>query len=214
MKQRKGFVSNSSSSSFIVDTNNPIQLAKDMLDILHQQALDFDEPKKDVKTWFTKYRKALDNLTDKLPEGTDGIVLPSCNYDTYIVLDKDYDRCLVTTCNNTNWDDIVHRMNITENEEALLNKLVNKCKFFDVRSGLVLGYPIYTEKNYICAKCKEKYYEYYLTLKNEKVCGSCFEIMDKSCMVSVIPISEDKMLKIDTKLAAIEKIIGELRKDI
>ena len=181
MKQRNGFVSNSSSSSFIVQTGNAIELAKQMLEIVRNDWMDWDDKKIKASTrvLFKKYCDRLNDIGDKLPEGADGIMLPSTNYDTYILPDTGrLDRCFVTTCNNQNWDAIIGQTSITETEEELMHKVISKSTFFDVRTGLVLHYPIYPNKSFICPKCKDKYFEYYLTLDNHKICGRCHKQMD------------------------------------
>mgnify|MGYP003590413098 CR=1 FL=1 len=181
MRSRIGYVSNSSSSSFIVQTKDPIDLARQMLEIVRDDWLDWGDNKIRNKTkgMFKQCFDNLDSLGGKL-HGADGIMLPSTNYDTYILPCEDWygDKCLVTTCNNQNWDNIGHITSISDTEEYLLNRLVSKSVFFDVRSGLVLHYPTYPEGSFECPKCKEKYFEYYLTLDNHKICGSCHKQMD------------------------------------
>ena len=180
MKVRNGFVSNSSSTSFIIDSTNVFNVAKDMLDIIKQEWLDWDDnkvTKAKTKKQFSKYYDNIAKLKSILPEGCDGIMMPSCNYDTYIVLDKDENRCLVATCNNHHWDDL-HYTSIDEGEDSLLHAVVRKSKFFDVRSGLVLNYPIYLAGKFKCPSCSAEFWEYYLTQDGKAVCGSCFKVID------------------------------------
>jgi len=95
MKIRNGFVSNSSSSSFlinIVDNYNSIgELAKEM--ILQR---DYDDDQELIEI--------IDNaIKDQKYSGNDSIYFNSCNYNTFIIkLDEEY--VFIETCNNVQWD--------------------------------------------------------------------------------------------------------------
>jgi len=91
MKIRQGFVSNSSSSSFIIKKDeqykNVFELAKAMLPMVN-------------------YKPQLDEILNRI-ENSDrnpdtSVRFYSCNYDTYIKSHGDY--MLVNTCNNEDWD--------------------------------------------------------------------------------------------------------------
>ena len=91
MKIRSGFVSNSSSSSFIIEKNdeykNINELARYMVGRVGYN--DNKQPIYDL----------LDNSTK---DPNTNIMFYSCNYDTYIY---DYGKyMLVNTCNNEDWD--------------------------------------------------------------------------------------------------------------
>jgi len=106
MKIRNGFVSNSSSSSFILklDEKYPdtISIAKSMLKNKYDDYADDDN---DGEWWKPSMKRAFKNLK-RLKKEDDPyipIYFTSCNYNTYIVpLTNDY--VLIETCNNTRWD--------------------------------------------------------------------------------------------------------------
>ena len=114
MKIRNGFVSNSSSSSFILrfgDENFPdtVSIAESMLKDKYA-----DYGYDGYTGWQETAAKAFKNI-EKLKKAGDPyipIYFSSCNYNTYIIpLTTEY--VLVETCNNTNWsvsdsDSVVH----------------------------------------------------------------------------------------------------------
>lgn len=93
MKVRIGFVSNSSSSSFVIpkkEYSSVFDLAKKMI------------PSRD---WQDSDNELIRKIEESEIRGMDkntSICFQSCNYETYIVLYKDY--YLVSTCNNHSWD--------------------------------------------------------------------------------------------------------------
>ncbi len=95
MKIRQGFVSNSSSSSFVVSSNDyatVFDLAKKMLEIR-----DEDGGWKNTKT---------EKINQALREGKDpntSIYFATGNYDTYII--RAFNHYLVMTCNNHRFDE-------------------------------------------------------------------------------------------------------------
>lgn len=109
MKIRNGFVSNSSSSSFIISTEHFKSVRELATYMIKKQIEEFDD---DSEEWQDSYRiriKRLNNI-----EENQAVSFPSCNYDTYIR--KVGNAFFVSTCNNTNW----HLWNYS------LNKLPNE----------------------------------------------------------------------------------------
>ena len=98
MKVRKGFVSNSSSSSFIVSKGgrykNSLQLAEHMLTIRNA----------DYDSWEDTELEKIRRSRERQLNQDISVTFPSCNYDTFITVKPD--RFLVSTCNNTDWDDV------------------------------------------------------------------------------------------------------------
>jgi len=118
MKIRNGFVSNSSSSSFIISVNDfPTvrSLAKYMLKRKIAEYDDYyDEDKEDIfdKTLIKKLKNIDENQN---------VSFPSCNYDTYI---RKVDDCyLVATCNNTDWDLNEYNIRLTDNAKEELTRI-------------------------------------------------------------------------------------------
>ena len=100
MKTRLGFVSNSSSSSFILNLKNDKQFEKKLNDLVKCLAEDRqswnDEPEDKIE--YNKVMNAYKRLK-RLPIWSDilsgklGIQFPSCNYDTYIIAIADKLYC-------------------------------------------------------------------------------------------------------------------------
>jgi hypothetical protein len=107
MKIRQGFVSNSSSSSFIVMAENSMEVFRAMTKIVKRE---YNEEWRgsDSEGWFethwADHIKEFESSHNKYFNG--GIILPfTCNYETYIFPSVD-GKCLVETCNNHEWDDL------------------------------------------------------------------------------------------------------------
>ena len=96
MKTRQGFVSNSSSSSFILSKDSydsVFDLAKEMI-----PARDWESDNDLIKKIEEAEIRGMDPNTS--------ISFNSCNYETYIVKYKDY--YLISTCNNHCWQDHIN----------------------------------------------------------------------------------------------------------
>lgn len=114
MKVRNGFVSNSSSSSFII-SNKKFATVSDLAKYMIKQKMQ-DEGS-------NKYDKLLIKNLSKIDKNRN-MSFPSCNYDTYIR--KVGDCYLVATCNNTYWDLYDYRTILTDNAKEELAELMNK----------------------------------------------------------------------------------------
>ena len=117
MKVRNGFVSNSSSSSFILKKNenfpNSYSLAASMIKIR-----DWDNDKYLIEKMIEKVEKG---------EGYENISFNSCNYDTYIVDVGDYLLC--NTCNNHNHYEITNygeHVNSNNLPDDIKNEYIDK----------------------------------------------------------------------------------------
>jgi hypothetical protein len=101
MKIRKGFVSNSSSSSFILNLKSEKQLEK-KIDALIRERLDNCNTWNEDKSESKKEQNIIKNRYNRLKRtgtwndimsGKLGLALPSCNYNTYIVRKDDRVYC-------------------------------------------------------------------------------------------------------------------------
>lgn len=106
MKIRNGFVSNSSSSSFILkfDETYPdtISIAESMLKNKFDEWIEYDDVDEGDPIINRSY-KNVQHFKKNSYDPYTPIFFRSCNYDTFIVpITKDY--VFVDTCNNTHWD--------------------------------------------------------------------------------------------------------------
>lgn len=118
MKIRNGFVSNSSSSSFLIKKNerfpDTVSIAENMIIDLIKDYTDYGHNYPDEKIYDNiKYLK---NNYSNVP-----IMFRSTNYDTYIV-DIGEGYFFIDTCNNVNWDIKKFSENILPDE---LKKMYN-----------------------------------------------------------------------------------------
>ena len=115
MKVRSGFVSNSSSSSFILKFNDRFpdtaSIAENMIKDKFDDWVDFGDIE-EGDPFMSKVYNNLEKFKSKHYNPRTPIFFKSCNYDTYIVpITENY--VLIDTCNNTDWSiqydsDVVH----------------------------------------------------------------------------------------------------------
>jgi hypothetical protein len=178
MKIRQGFVSNSSSSSFIVEKgkryNNVFSLARHMLTIRNDDYSDWGE--KEIE----KITKAEANRLDP----NQAVMLRTCNYDTYIFLHQN--KFYVSTCNNTSWHDIEDILSMGGGaDEGDFEELQAEQELWFIREG-VLGKQLdYTveqelERQGLLPECKIGHFEPYV-IPNGKdlVCLKCYQMKNE-----------------------------------
>lgn len=104
MKIRNGFVSNSSSSSFIVNANSTMEVFNKIISIVQNEYEDYPDGK---KLWKKYHYDGVMRFKESHDEDFNGgIIIPfTCNYDTFIFPSKD-GKCLVETCHNHDWSDL------------------------------------------------------------------------------------------------------------
>ncbi len=223
MKIRQGFVSNSSSSSFILSTDDYKSV--------------FDVAKKMIpcREWEDSDKKLILKIEEAEIRGVDpntSICFNSCNYETYIVKYKDF--FLVSTCNNHNWDvsdksysffpeELKELVSSDEEGYALFEELEgivqNLSSFWYVEydvGGKPLGYENPEREKF---KCKKHYCDIIKIngIKNP-ICVECFyekkqkELKEKeNKKFSALPLIdrvsyvEDIVLKTESSLKKREK---------
>lgn len=100
MKIRNGFVSNSSSSSFVVK-------AKSSMEAYYKMLKAYNEDQN--ASWGCDGRSDDKFINTHNIDFNGGIFIPyTCNYETYIY-PSDNGECHVETCNNHDWSDIILR---------------------------------------------------------------------------------------------------------
>ena len=102
MKTRNGFVSNSSSSSFVIKGNcTTAQVATSMMYEIMADRIHWSESWGKEEAWLDEQKQALYWLHNNL-DFNENILIPwSTNYETFIWRDKG--TIFVATCNNHDW---------------------------------------------------------------------------------------------------------------
>jgi hypothetical protein len=161
MKTRMGLVSNSSSSSFIC--NRPIfEVARDMWRAITSDH--WNDDSEDEKTKATDRYLELIPLIEEICKKEDvqtgkyGISMPSCNYDTEIlVIDG---KCKINTCHNHDWSDVEGLKYISE-EDYENYSLPIGTYFYDIKHGGKLlrqgNYDELGNRKLICSTCKNRW---------------------------------------------------------
>lgn len=192
MKIRSGFVSNSSSSSFIVNTSDTGKLALDMLKIqinewkgyIENARNDrFNTERREHLRILEKYMKRLEKYIEDNQGKPIFIHFPSCNYDTYIMPTED-GRCYVATCNNTDWEDAINSSNSIDVEDnptedsVKFYKLLKESVFYSAKFNQPVIYPYYPKDfNTVCPcpHCGNKNFTFFLNLEKKVLCESCLK---------------------------------------
>lgn len=177
MKTRQGFVSNSSSSSFIIKRGNIEDVSLDMLDVIIENfeeglsARELKKAKAEHKRWRANLKSALKNKDVK--EGKIGVTMPSCNYDTYLVIDGG--DLYITTCNNYQWN--INDINREEtSEHNKIYGLIGDKYFYNICDKIIRSCEKYVEgEESKCPKCDGYYGNYVLDQKGDRICGSCLD---------------------------------------
>jgi len=165
MKIRNGFVSNSSSSSFVVNLSIE-KVTKSMINDL----IDFSETKTD-KQRYKKLKEKIKNVFKliQLKNRFVGLVLPSPFQDTYI-FEKD-NRCYIQTCNNIQWD---IQDQASSNDETIFETIIQKEKFFNIIKNQIMTYSEIEQSDEIT---KEKEITINADLYQLKVDATKFSLM-------------------------------------
>lgn len=178
MKIRHGFVSNSSSSSFMIHGGDIGEMSQYMLKIVIEEfedytpAINHKKDKSTHKQWVANLKTALRRKDIK--EGKLGITMPSCNYDTYLLFKGDY--LYITTCNNYQWDigEIDHEDGDKHEE---IYGVVRGGYFYNVQNKMIHSYEMFAMEGdkSKCNKCNHFYGNYVIDRKGNRLCSSCYK---------------------------------------
>jgi pyridoxal/pyridoxine/pyridoxamine kinase len=142
---------------------------------------DGSKNKKDLAL-YDKLRKNLNKAVEMkdVISGKIGIVMPSCNEDTYIIYRKAINTIYVSTCNNYEWE--LDGESFENNDVALIKK---ESFYYDIRNEIIHSAEIYEEggdydnEEGVC-DCS-RYYGCHVVTKNQiKLCAECFKELGPS----------------------------------
>ena len=219
MKSRQGFVSNSSSSSFIIGHTRIDEVATTMFDIVMEDwnCCDDGKYREMYEGWRQNLKDAL--TTSSVLDGTIGLMLPSTNYETYIII-KD-GKIYVATANNHDWtplnDDMVGSGGGEDDEETdAIYSLLKDCTFFNIKNRIIHSYHKYSfqdKETYVCPNPEcNRYYGSYVIIDGEKVCGECYKgVLNTNKILDEIGKPESKKIRIDVTPEELNELINGLK---
>jgi hypothetical protein len=167
MKTRNGFVSNSSSSSFVLKVGLPFDDVFELAEYMIPKR-EWDDDKKllnTLKNLKTKKSNRTSLSSNKL--NFTSLSFRSCNYDTYIAKLGDY--FLIETCHNHDWELDDFRVACPPEFEEHFGddsfyELPHKFNFYNLDKefyGRPLSYKELDDKKleYCCGKCSSDYWQ-------------------------------------------------------
>lgn len=142
MKIRTGFVSNSSSSSFVVDAKSTMEVFKKMIPLVKK---DYGEDGNSV--WDEYHGRDVDRFIKAHDDNFNaGIIIPfTCNYETFI-FPSVKGKCYVETCNNHPWEEVFSDM--IEDESDCKHSRDNTTMFVNVNTNKTTTAKAFTKKLY------------------------------------------------------------------
>jgi hypothetical protein len=172
MKIRQGFVSNSSSSSFIISGFDCTKVLSEMIKVSKW------DNKKDAVN-LAAFKKS--PIYRNFKANNIGAMFITCNYNTYIYYSKLFNNIVVETCKNTFWNEseyISSSSNYIREDSPTEQTYKNEIKdilFYNINCKKLLSYEIELSEDILCV-CKKCGHRPFSVHKhgNKFVCGTCF----------------------------------------
>jgi hypothetical protein len=144
MKIRTGFVSNSSSSSFVVTAKSTMEVFKKMISLVKQDYDDYEDGK---TAWDRYHGRDVDRFIKAHDDGfNEGIIIPfTCNFETFIFPVKD-GKAYIESCNNHPWEEVFPEM--VEDESDCRHSRDDKTMFVNVKTNKTCTAKGFTKKLY------------------------------------------------------------------
>lgn len=203
MKIRNGFVSNSSSSSFIINKNaynSVFDLATAMINIRNEN--DWPEQKSPTEL------ERLNIARSKSCNTNHPVVFPTINYSTHICISHETGNYIVSTCNNTEWPlDGIMTHGGGQDYDEFYDKIYI-LTFWSLKYGLLIKELNYDErrklqrKKIIANSYCPKHYANYCKLadgSNKIVCPVCARIDNINKDMFLNPILNSKVKPVPLK---------------
>jgi len=222
MKIRNGFVSNSSSSSFIVANGDVATIANIMLNVVLNDWYDLDD--KTVEAWRKNATKCHNN--EDIRSGKIGITIPSCNYETYIF--KSGQDVYIDTCHNHEWPmeemGVIRYHGGGEDEGDSIHKESKKKRYFNVKNCLVHSRNKWNwkdkqglDKNK-CPVCSadplgRNLLAEYVVYKKKRVCAHCYRGV-LGTQETILWPEEEKTAKEDKKKNKHRSLLAQKQKTV
>jgi hypothetical protein len=185
MKSRLGFVSNSSSSSYILRSGSVAEIATDMTKVIIDS---WRNPKgklsaSDTKHAKTRRRQLKEALSHpRVVSGEIGVVFSSCNFDTYIISINGV--IYIATSRNYNWSDLISDWEYVEHQDwegggyhdvynVVSDNLFLNAKTNRIHYGKDCDVPV--AEDHPCPNCGNKFGYCVKTEDGENLCAWCFD---------------------------------------
>lgn len=172
MKIRIGYISNSSSSNFIIPGTDIIGVATKMTNIVIK---DWTEKRNNSPQWVKKNKARKKKWNARLQQlslkPSVGITFPSTNYDTWMIVNEG--EIYIETSHNHDWKFPNNVLQITEgffkNQDLIKNSF-----YYDLDLKMEHSYIKYLDNwNKSCVYCGRCVYKYYTDKTGKIICGFC-----------------------------------------
>ena len=177
MKIRNGFVSNSSSSSFVLKVSSKIPTVFSVAEIMIKH-----RDKDNAQYGYDNKNKDVKKLRSLKIDPDTNIRFNSCNYDTYIT--KENDVYLITTCNNHGFWEIFEGLSADSTiytikyDEDLYNIQTDR-DYYILELGVIGRQLSYQEERKYECKTKDCYCGDLFKVGDDIICSQCGKKIEK-----------------------------------